>query len=310
MPLNEQRSVILGKIETVYGTDPVPTGAANAILVNELKVTPLEQETENRNLIRPYMGSSQDIPVANRSMVEFSVEVAGSGALGTVPAYGFLLRACGMAEVITASTKVEYSPVSAAFESATFYVNYDGVMHKLTGARGTWSVDFEAKKIPHFKFKFTGLFNPVTDTAMPTAVFTAYQQPLAVLTGQTSAFTLHGFGASVLQSLSFDIGNTVVHRQLVGFEGVSITDRKPVGKVVVEAVTVAVKDWWTAAKNAVSGALSIQHGTAAGNIVVFDAPAVQVSKPDYSEQDKVRMLNMDLTYNPNAGNDELKITVK
>lgn len=310
MPLNEQRSVLLAKIEVTYGTDPVPTGAANAILISELTVTPLEQDTEDRGLIRPYMGSSQQIPVANRTMVEFSVEVAGSGTLGTAPAYGPLLRACAMAEVITASTKVEYAPISSAFESATFYCNYDGVLHKMTGARGTFSVELEAKKIPHYKFKFTGLFNPVTDAAVPTAVFTAYQLPLAVLTGQTSAFTLHGYAGGVLQSLSIDIANTVVHRMLVGAESVVITDRKPIGKVVMEAVTVAIKDWWTIAKTAVSGALSIQHGTTAGNIVVFDAPTTQLSKPSYSSSDKVRMLNMDVIFNPSAGNDEFKITVR
>lgn len=310
MPLNEQRSVLLGKIEATYGVDPVPTGAANAILISDLNVTPLEQDTESRNLIRPYMGNSQAIPVANRTMVEFSVEVAGSGSLGVAPAYGVLLRGCGMAEVITASIKVEYSPVSTAFESLTFYVNYDGVLHKMTGARGSYSVELDAKKIPHFKFKFTGLFNPVTDSAVPTAVFSAWQQPLAVLTGQTSAFTLHGFGGGVLQTLSLDINNSITHRMLVGAETVVLTDRQPTGKVVMEAVTVATKDWWAAAKNAVSGALSIQHGTTAGNIVVLDAPAVQVSKPSYSSADKVRMLNMDLIINPNAGNDELKITVK
>ena len=199
MPLLTKKTVLLAKIETTYGTDPVPTGAANAVLITDMTVTPLEQDAESRNLIRPYLGNSPQIPVANRTLVEFSVELAGSGALGTAPAYGTLLRACGMAEVITASTKVEYNPISAAFESATLYVAVDGVLHKLTGARGTVAIDMSAKKIPHLKFKFTGLFNPVTDAALPTAVFTSWIQPLAVLTGQTSAFTLHGFAAAVLR---------------------------------------------------------------------------------------------------------------
>jgi len=310
MPLLVQKTVLLAKIETTYGTDPVPTGAANAVLITDLTVTPLDQDAESRNLIRPYFGNSPQIPVANRTMVEFSVEVAGSGALGTAPAYGPLLRACGMAEVITASTKVEYNPISATFESATFYVAVDGVMHKLTGARGTVAIELSAKKIPHFKFKFTGLFNPVTDTALPTAVFAPWIQPLAVLTGQTSAFTLHGFSTAVLQDLSIDLAVTVTHRALVGSEAVIITDRAPSGKVVIEAVPVATKDFWSIAKLATLGALSIQHGNTEGNIVQLDAPQVQLVKPSYSDSDKIRMLNLDLTLNPSAGNDELKITVR
>ncbi len=310
MPLLVKKTVLLAKIETVYGTDPVPTGAANAVLISDLSVTPLDQDTESRDLIRPYLGNSPQIPVANRTMVEFSVEVAGSGAAGTAPAYGPLLRACAMAEVITASTKVEYNPISAAIESATLYVAVDGVLHKLTGARGSVAIEMSAKKIPHFKFKFTGLFNAVTDAALPTAVFTGWIQPLAVLTGQTSAFTLHGFAAAVLQDLSIDLANTITHRALVGSEGVIITDRAPAGKVVIEAVLVATKDFWSIAKLATLGAFSIQHGTTAGNIVTLDAPQVQLVKPSYSDMDKIQMLNMDLTLNPSAGNDELKITVK
>jgi hypothetical protein len=256
------------------------------------------------------MGNNQNLPVANRSMVEFEVELAGSGALGTAPAWGGLLRGCGMAEVITASTKVEYTPVSAAFDSLTIYCNYAGVLHKLTGARGTFSLGLSAKKIPKISFKFTGIFNAVTDVTLPTPVFTAFIQPLAVLTGQTSAFSLHGFSTAVLQELSIDIGNTVTHRQLVGSEAVIITDRATAGKAVIEAVTVATKDFWTLSKNASLDALSIQHGNTAGNIVVIDAPKVQLSKPSYSDSDNIRMLNIDLLFQPNSGNDELKITVR
>ncbi|MEN9671435.1 MAG: hypothetical protein RL018_1712 [Pseudomonadota bacterium] len=305
-----QRSVLLAKIETTYGVDPVPTGAANAILVSDLNVTPLDQDSDNRGLIRPYFGNNQNLPTANRAMVEFSVELAGSGALGTAPAYGPLLRACGLAEVITASTKVEYSPISNNFESVTAYINYDGVLHKLTGARGTVSFALDAKQIPHMKFKLTGLFNAVTDTALPTASFSAFQQPLAVLTGQTSAFSLHSYAGAPLQSLAIDLAITVVHRVLVGTEAVVITDRAPAGKAVIEANAVATKDWWTLAKNATLGALTIQHGTTAGNICQLDAPQVQIAKPAYSDQDKIRMLNMDLILCPSAGNDEFKLTVR
>jgi len=305
-----QRSVLLSKIETTYGVDSVPTGAANAVLITNLQVTPLDQDTDGRNLIRPFFGNSQQLPTANRTLVEFDVELAGSGALGTAPAYGPLLRGCGMAEVITASTKVEYSPISTAFESVTHYVNYDGVLHKLTGARGTFSIALDAKQIPHMHFKFTGMFNPVTDTVLPTVTLTAWQQPLAVLTGQTSGFTLHGFSAAVLQSLSIDMAISVAHRALVNSEAVIINDRAPAGKVVIEAVAVATKDFWTLAKNATLGALSIVHGTTAGNTVQIDAPQVQLSKPSYSDMDKIRMLNMDLILNPSSGNDEIKITVK
>ena len=37
-----RQTVILAKIETVSGTDAVPTGAANALLISNMNITPLE----------------------------------------------------------------------------------------------------------------------------------------------------------------------------------------------------------------------------------------------------------------------------
>lgn len=103
MALLSRKRTILAKIETTYGTDPTPTGAANAILVRNQKITPQETETASRDVIRPYLGNSEQLPVAIHAMAEFEVEIAGAGAAGTAPAYGPLLRACGFAEFILAA---------------------------------------------------------------------------------------------------------------------------------------------------------------------------------------------------------------
>ena len=42
-----------------------------------------------------------------------------------------------MGETITASTRVDYLPISTAFESVTIYWYDSGTLHKLAGARGT-----------------------------------------------------------------------------------------------------------------------------------------------------------------------------
>lgn len=385
MSLLSRKRMLLAKIETVYNTDPTPTGAANAILVRNQSITPQETETVSRDLIRPYLGNSPQLPVAIHALAEFEIEMAGSGTAGVAPAYGPLLRACALAEYILAaavtgtaqaggassitlaagasatndfyrpftisitggtgsgqsrviasyvgSTKVAtvseawttppdatstysidaqvaYAPVSSAFESATIYFNVDGVLHKMTGARGTVSQDLAAKGIPVYKFKFTGLYSAVTDTAQPAVTLTAWQQPVPV-NGVNTAGRLHGYAGAVLSQLSVDMANSVVFRSLVGAESVLITDRKPAGQITMEAVSVAAKDWWTSIKNAVTGALSITHGTVAGNIVKIDAPAAQLIKPTYQDMDGVQMLQVGMVYVPGAnGNDEVTITVK
>ena len=310
MPLLSRKRTILGKLEVTYGVDPVPTGAANAVLVRNLEITPQESELVGRDLVRPYLGHSEQLPVSIHGVLQFEIEVAGSGAAGTVPAYGPFLRACGFSETISAGVSVTYAPVSNVFESMTIYFNVDGVLHKLTGARGNVEVVLNAKQIPVFKFSFTGLYQTVIDAAAPAVTLTSWQKPQAVNTGNTTGLSIHGYAGAVLSELSMSVNNDVLYRSLVGAESVLIADRKPAGNMTIEATTVAVKDWWTISKNATLGALSVTQGSVAGNRVRFDAPAVQIVKPTYADQDGIQMLQMGLTMVPGAaGNDEFTITV-
>lgn len=309
MTLLTRKAAILAKIETVYGTDPVPTGALNAILVaGEPSVTPMEMKTVDRDVIRAFFGNAEKIPTGVLSKVDFAVEIAGSGAAGTVPGWGVLLRACAFAETVTASTKVEYKPVTDTVESATIIINRDGVMHKLTGARGSVKLSFDVDGIPKFNFSFMGLFNAITDSAMPTVTLSGFQTPLAVNKTNTPTFTLHGYAAK-MQSLSIDMANATNFKSFLNdTEAVLMTDRKPAGSIAMEATTVAQKDWWTAVKNVATGALALVHGTTAGNKVQVDAPKVQIFNPSYADYQGIVMLNGDLVFAPNAGNDELVIT--
>jgi hypothetical protein len=310
MSLLTRKRTILSKIETTYGTDPVPTGAANAILVKSVTVTPMETQLVSRDLIRPYMGNSQNLAGSVYGKLEIEVELAGSGTAGTAPAFGPLLRACGLSETTSAGISVVYAPVSGSFESVTNYFNQDGVLHKMCGSRGSVSVAFSAQGIPMLKFSFQGLYSPVVDATPPTGVvFGAFQLPLIVNNVNTSGLSLQGFGGLVLSDLSIDLANAVTFRSLVGgTEQVLITDRKPAGSITFEATTVAAKDWWTAARSAATGALTVTHGTVAGNKVTIAAPQAQITQPNYSDKDGIAMIQASLVLVPSAGNDELTFT--
>lgn len=311
MSLLVRKTALLAKIETVYGTDPTPSGAANAILIaGEPNVSPMDMKVVDRDILRTFFGNSEKLPTGIFSKVDFACEIAGAGAAGTVPAWGALLRACAFAETISAGVSVAYQPVTDNLESATIYFNRSGVLHKLTGARGTVKLGFTVDGIPKFDFSFTGLFNTATDTALPALTLTAWKTPLPVNHTNTPTFTLHGYAAK-LQMLDIDIAADIsAYALLNDTEHVEIVDRKPAGKIVMEATTIAAKDWWTTVKNITTGALNLVHGTTAGNIVQVDAPKVQIFNPTYSNYQGVAMLNGDLVYAPNAGNDELVITAK
>lgn len=303
-----RKKILLAKKETTYGVDVTPTGAANAMMTKNLSVKPLDADTVQRDIDRPTLGKDLDIHVGARVMVEFEIEASASGALGTAPAYGELFLGCGFAETVTASTKVEYDPVSSSFDSLTLYFHHDGNKHAVTGARGNVSMSFNAKEIPMFKFTFTGIWNAPSATADPTPVWTSFTDPLPVTNTNTPTFTIHGVSPN-MSALSLDMGNEIVHRDVVGSESVMLVDRAVSGSVAIESVAISTKDWFSVAKANTTAAMQLVHGTAAGSIVQIDTPDIQVLTPDYGDEDGVSMTNMGLSAIPgSSGDDEIKLT--
>lgn len=308
MTLLTRRQLILAKEETTYGTDPTPTEGSNAILVRSISATPLESDTVSRELIRPYLGQSEQLLGQTRVSIEFEVELAGSGTAGTAPAYGPLLKACGLSETVSASTSVTYAPVSSSFDSVTIYFNNSGVLHKATGCRGTFSLNAEVGAIPTIAFTFTGIYAAPTDSAISGPTYANQADPLLFKNGNTTNFEIFSY-AGCLQSLSFEMANEVVYRELVGCDKeVLIVNRAPSGEAVIEAVAVGTHNFFNDATGSSTGNLTFEHGGTAGNIVTFTASQIDLSGPTYSDQDGVQMLTLPYIATPtNSGNDELSL---
>jgi len=308
MPLLTRKRLILLETETTYGTDPTPDGA-DAVLVRDLNITPLQSDVVGRDLVRPYLGASEQLLANTRVECTFSVELAGSGTAGTAPRYGKALLACGMSQTVVAATSVTYAPVSSSFGSCTIYYNIDGVLHKVTGARGTFTINGAVGEIPSIDFTFTGIYNTPTDTALPAVTYGNQATPLVFKNGNTTDFQLLSY-AGCLQSVSFDVGNSLVYRELVGCtKEVLLTDRAATGSVTLEAVTMATKNYFTAAlSDGTLGNLLFQHGQTAGNIIDFASTRVDIGDVSYSDQDGIHMLNIPYTCVPStSGNDEFSL---
>lgn len=302
--------LLLAKIETVTGTDPIPTAIANAVLARAVTPQPIMADFAERTNIHPYFGTSGQVAVAQHSECELEIELAGAGTAGTAPAYGPMLRACGFAETVSAGTSVIYAPVTDGLETVTLYYYLDGVLHKMSNCRGNVVFELNARSIPVMKYKFTGLYTAATDTALPAgAVYTGFKAPLAVNKVNTPTMTLHGKSAA-MQTLSIDMGNQIVYRNLIGSESVEMTDRKATGQTSIEMVPVATYAWHEAVRLGTLGAFSVTHGVTAGAIVQIDAPKTQLISPQYADSDGIAMINLGLDMQPNAGNDEVTITVK
>lgn len=308
MALLTRKRLILLESESTYGTDPVPTGV-DAVLVRDLNITPQQSDLVSRDLVRPYLGASEQLLANTRVECTFSVELAGSGTAGTAPGYSKALLACGLAETVVATTSVTYAPVSASFGSCTIYYNIDGVLHKVTGSRGTFVLNATVGQIPTLDFTFTGIYNPPIDAALPSVTYANQAAPALFKSGNTSDFSLLGY-SGCLQTLSFDIGNNIIYRELVGCpKQVLITDRSSSGSVTIEAVLMATKDYFTAALTDGSyGSLLFQHGQTAGNIVDFISTRADIGDVSYSDLDGIHMITMPYTAIPStAGNDEFSL---
>jgi hypothetical protein len=308
MSLKSLKQVMLAKVEIVYGTDAIPTNVANAILVANVKHTPMVQDLPARNPIRPYFSNDGVIPAGAHVTLDFDIEVAGSGAAGTAPAWGAVLQACAMAETINAGVSAVYSPISSGEKSVTLYYNVDGKQHSITGARGSFSMKFAKGGIPMLSFKFIGLYNTPTDTALPVPTLAGWTKPIPVNLANTTPVTLHGY-AGAFSDINLDIANANTYRNLIGSESILFHDRKPKGSCVMEMPAIATKNFYSIAAAGTTGALALTHGTIAGNKVAIACPTVQVTNPVHSSADNIEMLGLTLELQPNTGNDELVITV-
>ena len=295
MALLLRKRLIVIETESSYGTDPTPDGA-DAVLVRDLSITPQSSDVVSRDLIRPYLGASQQLLANTRVECTFSVELAGSGTAGTAPQYGKALKACGLAETVASGTSVTYDPVSASFSSVTIHYNIDGVRHKVTGCRGNVGITASVGEIPTLDFSFTGIYNAPDDSALLTPTYANQDDPLIFKNGNTSSFALLSY-AGALQSFSFDLGNSTTYRELVGgTKEVLITDRAASGSVSIEAVALGTKDYFDAAL----GNLQFTHGSTAGNIVQFTSSKVDIGDVAYGDSDGIAMLEIPYTCVPDS----------
>lgn len=278
-----RKKVFLFKIETTYGTDAVPTGALNAILATGVKFEPMKGSDVNRDLDLPYLGNQGTIPAELHATFSGKVELATSGTAGTAPAWGPLLRACGVAQTVSAGVSVTYNPITDNHESGSLYLYIDGTLYKALGVRGDGKFTVNAQGIPYFEFELTGLFTQPAESANPAATLTAFQKPKVASKLNTPTFTINAV-AMVMRTFEMTLGNKVEPRFLIPVEEILITDRAEMIKTQVQADLLSVIDPFALALAQTDVAVNLVHGTVAGSILTLNAPAAQMQRPQGAEE--------------------------
>ncbi|WP_027237247.1 phage tail tube protein [Leisingera caerulea] len=299
---------ILFKLEGTYGTDAAPTGAANAILGFDVTLKPMEGQDQERDLEQPGMSANGTIPLDLHSKLTLTVDLSTSGAAGTAPAWGSLLRACAVAETITAGTSVEYTPIVNGQESGTVHISIGGTRYVMLGTRGTAEFMLDAQATPKIKFDLTGLFTLPADTAAPAVDLASWTEPLVVSHNNTPVFTIGGT-ALVMKTAKLALGNKVEPRFLVGAERVLITDKSELFETTVEAQQLAAFNPFQMAMAMTQVPVAVTHGTEAGKIASLSLPTAQMQRPGLSQSQGIKEWSLRLVPRAATENGQWSMTL-
>lgn len=306
-------AVVLAKKEVTYGTDAVPVAATNGILTRNYQGKPLDVDRIERNLDSGIYGAQASAPSNERRTFSYEVELAGSGAAGTAPAWMVLLEGCGMGAAVLAAG-VDAQQTFAPPGSVTSLTHYDFLQdqrRKAVGCVGTFELDFTAGAYPYAMLNWTGLVPAATpfDKSAPGAVtLTSWKQPLEVNDTNTD-FTLDGFAAK-LRSWKANAGVTVAPRNLVGSRYIRRGNHALKSTLVIEAPDIAAKDYIATLRTGSLVSFILTHGLVAGNIVEMTSTKTQIENISESREDDIVMYTLELSHTIDGGATDLLIKAK
>lgn len=315
-------SVVLAKVEPAYGIWAAPTGAADAMIVNNYVITPMESQQVRRAVERPFPGTIPSTYTAIRARHAFNVELAGTGTPGTSvgsnPFWFRLLQGCFFGAPFASGSGRGISPATAGDGSSLSILGTKGelVRARARGARGNAVFTFEEKGIPNLALDFIGLIEGATpiDAGSAGAITlpgAAIGQEVSLL---NTSVSLGGFVLGV-RRLTIDIGNkpefysTTGSRAIVYGKDETGDRRATVGQAVFELPNPATRNFFADIIPRTPLAFSLTHGLTAGNIVKIDAPAVVLGEANFSVETNRLFMNCPLEFLPVTGGDELLIDV-
>ncbi len=301
-----RREAILAKIESTYRADASP-GVGDAVFVDNQSYDS-EARMNKRKGVKETTAPFQSVFGGRLATLSFDCELKGSGAAGTAPEIGVLLRGCGMLEVVSAGVSVTYTPTSTNNESLTIYYYQDGKLKVMLGARGEASFDATAGMFGKVSFTFTGHpDNPESDSALPNPTYDSTVPPAF----KNVSFTLDAYAADI-SSLKCSLGNQIAKPDSVktanGYGEIRIAEREVGGTVDPEAVLVATKDFYNIWESGTNFAIDTGVvGSTAGNRWQIQMPAVSVEGISENDREGVRTNELNYIANEVSGDDEMSI---
>lgn len=239
--------------------------------------------------------------------VMFSVELVGTAEAGQSLPFSTLLRACGSAETVVASTSATLLPALDGLPSLTLGVYEDGVFYKFWGCRGKATLVLEAGKPGMFNFEFLAADWSKTDAPLLTSVSLGTVLPP---TFQAAELRI-GTHAATLTKVEIDFGGVVALQKDANASSchkvARVSDRNPVLKIDPENVLVATHDFAGIWRAGTLLPFTTTFGTDEGNTFTITAPKVQYQDLKKVERDGVSAYEIEALLCGDDGDDEWQI---
>lgn len=293
--------LVLVKDEVTPGTDALPVPSSDAIRVISANITP-NVEAIDRAVLKNTMGNLPHMIGKKTATVELQIELKGSGAAGTVPEMGPLLKACGMSETINAGVSVVYQPGTTTTNTCTIYIYKDGLLWKLLGSKGTVSIETTIGQITTLTFSMQALYTAPVVSALPAGA--VYQSSQPIIANNVDVATENA-GNIKVASISFSDGNDMQEHYVIGEHSFQIANRQPTASITKDSVGTTA-DWDNLASG-LDAAISFTFGSA-GNQFTADFPVARKESVGYGERAERDTLDVSYRLYESTGDDQYTFT--
>ena len=277
-----RRSLVCSRGETTYGQTASTNGTDYLVTLADVSITPLSADSLDREILDGSFGSTLS-PLIARRKVEASIpiELSGSGTAGTAPKYGHLLLGSGMNLTTVSATSNTYNLITAeSLASSELMFFGDGQRHQALGCRGGFEITFTAGEVPRITFNRTGIYVEPTNVPNPTPTISNQAAPVVFDAANTATATI-GDLAVCVQSMTLTLEPELFFRDYAGCsKEVQIVNHVVSGTItIVRPADLATFNPYALCTNGTRQAITLTHGTAAGNRVIPTIPYAVFGAP-------------------------------
>lgn len=309
------RQLLLAKKETTYGTDAV-AAAIDTIWAEGVDFK-LTGQRVTPDPSKPGVGPVADHTYGEHCLVSFKIPLVGSGAAGTAPKWGPIMKACGWGETVVAATSVTYGLMANPRLADSLTLQWrDGNRrsHKVRGFRGRVGLELTAGQRPMLVITGKGLHEDVitagAELAHADANFTGWLDSKPVAQG-TTTFTLAGVSGLGLRELGFEQSDNVRFIDVPEQENVELVgERSFTGRLKITTPLASALNTETKWKAGAVDVWSMIHTMGAGKIVTINGRS-QIIEPSYARENGDDVLSAGLKLVPSSliTDDDLSIVL-